>query len=165
MNGLAPVVAVCLLGSTLTQLAVSQTMAPSGPAIRFGLSDEQMEILGHMSSVYLDDGQGGTLETLDISGINVRIHDGTGSTDGAINGLGNLTLGSNELRGVDDDRTGAHNLVVGRRSNYGGFGGFVLGDSSTIIGSHASVSGGALRAASDAPRAPGAAWRIRSRMG
>ena len=77
-----------------------------------------------------------------ITGKNVQIVDGTGSTS-STSGLGNLTVGYNALRGNGDDlRTGSHNLIVGDRNNYASFGGMVVGNFNTITGQYASVSGG-----------------------
>jgi len=77
-----------------------------------------------------------------FSGVNVHVVNGTGTTNGAVNGLGNLIVGYNELRGTGDDRTGSHNIVVGVRQNYSSYGGLVSGDLNTISGVYASVSGG-----------------------
>jgi len=77
-----------------------------------------------------------------FSGVNVHVVNGTGTTDGSVNGVGNLIVGYNELRGTGDDRTGSHNIVVGVRHNYSSFGGLVVGYYNTISGAHASVSGG-----------------------
>ena len=77
-----------------------------------------------------------------ISGANLHINSATGSTDGSVNGLGNLIVGYNEERGSGDDRSGSHNIVVGTRHNYSSFGGLVVGYSNTISGYYASVSGG-----------------------
>jgi hypothetical protein len=77
-----------------------------------------------------------------FSGVNVHIVNATGTTDGTVNGLGNLIVGYNELRGSGDDRTGSHNIVVGKRHNYSAYGGLVVGDRNTISGIYASVSGG-----------------------
>jgi hypothetical protein len=62
-----------------------------------------------------------------VSGANLYVNDGSGSTDGPVNGLGNVVIGYNELRGAGDDRSGSHNLVVGSRNNYSSYGGFVGG--------------------------------------
>jgi len=83
-----------------------------------------------------------------FSGVNVHIVNATGTTDGTVNGLGNLIVGYNELRGSGDDRTGSHNIVVGSRLNYASYGGLVAGRSNTISGAYASVSGGAYNTAS-----------------
>jgi hypothetical protein len=78
-----------------------------------------------------------------IAGANLHIVNGTGSTDGTPNGLGNLIVGYNALRGGgDDDRSGSHNIVVGDRNNFTSYGGLVAGDSNTISGKYSSVSGG-----------------------
>lgn len=77
-----------------------------------------------------------------ISGANLNIKNGSGETAGAVNGLGNLVVGYNELRGVDDDRTGSHNIVVGLQHNFSSYGGLVAGNFNEISGAYASVSGG-----------------------
>jgi hypothetical protein len=56
-----------------------------------------------------------------ITGKNVSIVDGSGQTIGpnGPSGLGNLTIGYNELRDFGGDlRTGSHNLILGRGNNY-----------------------------------------------
>ncbi len=77
-----------------------------------------------------------------LSGANFHIVSGSGTTDGAVNGLGNLIVGYNELRGEEDDRTGSHNIVVGMENNYSSFGGLVAGRMNTISADYASVGGG-----------------------
>ena len=77
-----------------------------------------------------------------ISSANLHIVSGSGTTYGSVNGLGNLIVGYNELRGMDDDRTGSHNIVVGKYHNYSSYGGLVAGYQNTISGNYASVSGG-----------------------
>jgi hypothetical protein len=76
-----------------------------------------------------------------ISGANLHLRNGEGTTASA-NGLGNLVVGYNELRGADDDRTGSHNVVVGSRHNYSSYGGLVAGLQNAIAGAFASVAGG-----------------------
>jgi len=77
-----------------------------------------------------------------ITGANLHVRSGSGSTNGTINGRGNLIVGYNELRGSGDDRTGSHNLVTGQQQNYTAYGGLVVGYSNTISRAYASVSGG-----------------------
>jgi hypothetical protein len=79
---------------------------------------------------------------LRFSGMNLQVVDGTGSTDGPVNGLGNLIVGYNEARGTGDNRTGSHNLIVGSQQNYASFGGFVAGMFNSVAAPWASVSGG-----------------------
>src|SRR5262245_18401099 len=62
-----------------------------------------------------------------LSGANLYVNDGSVNTDGPVNGLGNLVIGYNEMRGSGDDRSGSHNLVVGSRNNYSSYGGLVGG--------------------------------------
>ena len=150
---------------TLTLLAVAaassssvvaQTLTPSGPGLRAGVpvsypvTAEQATILSHMSLVDLPDGLGGTRQTLRISGLNVQIVNGSGTTDGPVDGLGNLIVGYNELRGVGDDRTGSHNLIVGARQNVLSYGGLVAGGRNEVSGIFSSVSGGESNTASGA---------------
>ncbi|MGC9323289.1 MAG: hypothetical protein ACP5G0_00940 [Desulfomonilia bacterium] len=82
-----------------------------------------------------------------FSGVNVHIVSGSGSTDGVVNGLGNLIVGYNELRGSGDDRSGSHTIVVGSRNNYSSYGGFIAGYLNSISQLYASVSGGLLNTA------------------
>ena len=85
-----------------------------------------------------------------FSGVNVNIVNGTDTTDGIVNGLGNLIVGYNELRVSGNDRTGSHNIVVGRYHNYSSHGGLVVGQGNAIAGQFATVSGGSgNRAAGD----------------
>ena len=74
--------------------------------------------------------------------VNVHIVNGNGYTDSFTNGLGNLIVGYNESYGTGDDRTGSHNIVVGRYLNYSSYGGLVVGYGNEISGEYASVSGG-----------------------
>ena len=77
-----------------------------------------------------------------FSGMNVHIVDGTGDTGGTGNGLGNLIVGYNELRGSGDVRTGSHNIVIGSHNNFSSYGGLVAGYQNTMSAAYASVSGG-----------------------
>ncbi len=124
------------------------------------LSAEQRQILDHMSIVYLDDGYGGALETIEISGVNVRLVNGLGATNGNpanpvsttavfTNGLGNLIVGYNETGNVaGDDRTGSHNVLVGKEHSYASLGGIAVGDEHTLSAPYAAVTGGRTNTAS-----------------
>ena len=87
-------------------------------------------------------------DNITFSGVNVHIVNGTGTTDGAVNGLGNLIVGYNEPRGSGDSRTGSHNIVTGARNNYSSYGGLVAGNYNSISGDYSSVSGGNANTAS-----------------
>jgi len=73
--------------------------------------------------------------TLQLSGINLQIVSGAGATDGAVNGRGNLIVGYNEDDGRD--RTGSHNLVLGRNNGYSGI---VSGDENQIANQGAVIA-------------------------
>ena len=79
---------------------------------------------------------------------NVHIRSGSGKTDSAVNGLGNLIIGYNEGSGENIKRTGSHNLVIGPEHAYSSFGGLIVGRENTISAPYASVSGGRLNTAS-----------------
>ncbi len=88
-----------------------------------------------------------------FSGVNVRIVNGLGRTD-TMNSVGNLIVGYNELRTgprqeleVPNDpainhRAGSHNIILGTKNNYAGFGGLVAGETNMIDGPCAAVLGG-----------------------
>lgn len=79
---------------------------------------------------------------------NVHFRSGSGKTDGAVNGLGNLIIGYNEVAAEHIKRTGSHNLVIGPEHAYASFGGLVVGRENTISAPYTSVSGGRLNTAS-----------------
>ncbi len=76
-----------------------------------------------------------------FAGFNVHVRSGSGATGGAKNGLGNLVVGYDEDDGADD-KSGSHNLVVGKHHSYSSHGGFVAGSDNAVSGPYASVSGG-----------------------
>ena len=80
--------------------------------------------------------------TVRFTGVNVQIVSGSGATDGAVNGTGNLIVGYNEARGGGNTRTGSHNIVVGTQNNFSRFGGIVVGKFNEIGGDYASVTAG-----------------------
>ncbi|MDQ7011169.1 MAG: hypothetical protein Q9M29_05055, partial [Mariprofundaceae bacterium] len=77
-----------------------------------------------------------------ITGANLHVENGSGSTAGEPNGLGNIIIGYNEARNTDSRRTGSHNLVIGGRHNYSSYGGMVAGYENDIAAPYACVSGG-----------------------
>ena len=79
---------------------------------------------------------------------NVYIRSGSGETDGAVNGLGNLIIGYNETSSENIKRTGSHNLVIGPEHAYASFGGLVVGRENTLSAPYASITGGRLNTAS-----------------
>lgn len=89
------------------------------------------------------------MPTVRFEGVNVQVVNGTGETQSAPNGVGNLIIGYNELRGsATDARSGSHNLVIGFQNSYSSLGGMVVGNTNTTSGLFACVSGGANNTAS-----------------
>jgi hypothetical protein len=110
--------------------------------------------------------------TFQFTGVNVQIVSGSGKTDGAANGRGNLIVGYDEpgvCEGAEPSenicrttadcpagqtctatgaKTGSHNIVVGGAHSYSSYGGLVVGKGSTISGPYSSVSGGEFNTAS-----------------
>lgn len=117
---------------------------------------QALKILEHFSIVDVDDGQGGTVRTLRISGVNLQIVNGLGATNGnthdpfstqtgttAVNGAGNLIIGYNEPRVTGSvDRTGSHYLVIGPGHAFSGFGGVLVGSANESSAPYAPVYGG-----------------------
>ena len=91
---------------------------------------------------------GAGLPELVITGANLRIVNGLGTTD-TVNGVGNLIVGYNEPRADGATvQTGSHNIVGGQFNNFSSFGGLVVGSSNEISGAVAAVSGGSSHIAS-----------------
>jgi hypothetical protein len=78
-----------------------------------------------------------------LTGGNLQVTSGSGTTGGAVNGKGNIIVGYNEGTGViPQTRTGSHNLIVGIEHEYTSFGGVVAGEANRTSQSYATVSGG-----------------------
>lgn len=109
--------------------------------------------------------------TARFTGVNVQVVNGEGTTP-TRNGVGNLIIGYNEDPGqrqfcslgeynanyttcvsnggtwAANQRSGSHNLILGNRHSYTGFGGLVAGSDNVVNGIYASVSGGSVNIAS-----------------
>ena len=91
-------------------------------------------------------------DTWNLSGLNVRLDNGAGTTYGASNGLGNLILGYNESEGGHRDaegnfmdgevRVGSHNLVVGAGHTYGSNGSLLGGYNNSLLGQGSAIISG-----------------------
>ncbi|MHB1137236.1 MAG: hypothetical protein ACYCXR_01065 [Coriobacteriia bacterium] len=78
-----------------------------------------------------------------LAGANLHICSDSGSTAGAINGLGNFLVGYGEnTAAVHAGRGGSHNVVVGSNHSWNSYGGLVAGYQNQIAGPFASTSGG-----------------------
>ena len=80
---------------------------------------------------------------LTLTGI-LHVVSGSGHTNAAPNGLGNVIIGYNESRGSNgtDTRTGSHNLILGSLNNYSSYGGIIAGVNNSSSSGYASVTGG-----------------------
>ena len=116
-----------------------------------GLTEEQKEILSHLSLVDLPTGLGSPpAKTIRMTGVNLQIVNGMSNTF-TINGAGNLILGYQEVDEAPDAtnfRTGSHNLIVGTQHNYSSYGGMAVGRGNTTTGPFGCVSGGLSNTAS-----------------
>lgn len=124
-----------LITGLLTQITDLQTRVAtleSSPALA----------LGAYVTVTAADVNGATGPNVVITGANLHVLNGGGATDGQVNGLGNLIIGYNEIRGGGDSRSGSHNLVVGSANNYSSYGGIVSGLNNDISNTNANVLGG-----------------------
>ena len=107
--------------------------------------------------------------TIRLTGVNLQIRNGTNPYATTPNGLGNLIIGHNTLHtgtadslyrcsdGEYDDgpncvfnggtwavnhRSGSHNLIVGNRHRYSAFYGVAFGETNSVTGNYATVTGG-----------------------
>jgi len=143
------------------------SMAPSGA--RDGgtliqaesVSPHLVEFLQHMTIEHLPDGQGATVPTLRLTGLNLQIVNGLGATNGypadpttidplltATNGTGNIILGYSEAPAGGALRTGSHNFITGTGHEFTSYGGAVFGQNNEIAGAYATVTGGVENVAS-----------------
>ena len=83
-------------------------------------------------------------------GANLYVQSGSGYTDDGYElnsegweayGLGNLIVGYDETAGADE-KTGSHNIVVGRDHSYTSYGGLVAGYNNSVLGQYSSIPGG-----------------------
>jgi trimeric autotransporter adhesin len=122
-------------------------------------------LLGPFVSVDPNPEAGVVGPNITFSGANVHVVSGLGATDDNSNpsGLGNLIVGYDEPPGAQGtgtplspgDRSGSHNLVVGRFNRFTrtAFGGLVAGEANLISNAAATITGGNLNAATGADAA------------
>ena len=78
-----------------------------------------------------------------ITRANLVIVSGSGTTNGAVNGFGNLIVGYNKSSSATEaNRGGSHNIVIGDYHWYTSFGGLVAGRSNKITAPITTVLGG-----------------------
>jgi hypothetical protein len=76
--------------------------------------------------------------TIQFSGANVQIVSGSGATNAAVNGEGNLIIGYDESPGT---QTGSHNLILGVAQTFTNYGAIVGGSHNTSKGIYSAVFG------------------------
>ena len=118
------------LGEVLTQLLTTQT------ELQQTIAEQQAYIAQLQQHISVNDA------TVLISGANLQVVSGEGSTDAPVNGTGNIIIGYDEEYLGGEDKSGSHNLVVGYGHTYSAFGGIVVGYVNGITASFSSVSGG-----------------------
>ena len=103
--------------------------------------------------------------TAEFTGVNIQVNNGTGTTDGDVNGLGNITIGYNETSNsapqfcsapyyTDENdclnsgnnwgvnvRRGSHNLTLGLYNSYDDYGSIILGNYNISNGKGTFVGG------------------------
>lgn len=136
--GWAVVAMLTLIGANASAKDDSEKLKGRVEALEAQVAELQY-LLGHFTR----DGSVVTIEDADvvIDGGNLHVRNGDGATD-TTNGLGNIIIGYNELRGASDDRSGSHMLVLGDQNSYSSYGGIVAGFYSTTSGAYASITGG-----------------------
>ncbi len=91
-----------------------------------------------------------------ITGANLNIRNGLGTTNGnpndpdsttsiAVNGLGNLIVGYDEIIDPEfrsSNKSGSHNIVIGHGHNYSSVGGLIAGMDNVVSGPYSTVSAG-----------------------
>lgn len=92
-----------------------------------------------------------------FEGANVFVLSGSGATDGAVNGYGNLFMGYNE-DAYGYARTGSHNLVIGGAHGYSSYGGLLAGYGNVLSARYCSVTGGESNEASSAYSVVSGGW-------
>ena len=139
-EGLSGAFVYCTTQVTPYKKGVAKTPYAESPT---QLIRGSQEVLNYISLVEQDDGLGGKVTTIRIEGANLQIVNGSGTTGGAVDGLGNLIVGYNEFGNLNgDDRTGSHNIVTGQENSFSSYGGLVAGQDNTISGAWSTVSGG-----------------------
>ena len=125
-----------LIGSNTTQIEINKAIIVSNTN-DINIVENKVQFIGVNGTEMV------------ITGANLNIVSGAGTTNAAVNGLGNLVIGYNEESPVTGDtHIGSHNLVVGYRHSYSSYAGFVAGIDNAIHGQNASVSGGSSNTAS-----------------
>jgi hypothetical protein len=143
----------CKKNETLTTLATQSEVTDLQSAVSdlhgrvSTLESANTALTGRVSALettlskvsYTDSGLNGK-PTLKISGANLQIVSGSGSTTGTVNGEGNLIIGYDE-NPSNHAQTGSNNLVLGNGQSFTSYGGLIAGRFNTLSGGFADVFG------------------------
>jgi hypothetical protein len=137
-----PKAGLCKAGYTLTELGAEGKEGKQGPEGKSEFTAEEIallkSVLPHVK--YLASGVGAK-PTIQFSGVNVQVISGSGSTNAAVNGEGNLVIGYDE-NAEAHEQTGSHNLILGEEQTFTSYGGFLGGFKNADTAPFASASGG-----------------------
>ncbi len=122
-----------------------------------------------------------------FKGVNLQVVNGSGTTDGSVNGLGNIIIGYDEENRIvkricsegnydsqsdcedsgytwsNSHKSGSHYLVIGKGNNYSQYAGMVVGLYNSSNRKYASVSGGMNNnAAGEYSSVSGGRWNLAS---
>ncbi|QPJ61970.1 MAG: hypothetical protein G3M70_08820 [Candidatus Nitronauta litoralis] len=140
-----------LLSTQLFQLF--SALQPDITAILNALSAQALDVatlqadMGELQSRL--NGVSRTGDTLLLTDMNLQVVSGSGATDAPVNGKGNVIIGYNEdifaYEGGGlpaSDKTGSHNLIVGKGLNYTSFGSIAAGLNNIAGADYTAATGG-----------------------
>jgi hypothetical protein len=120
----------CASGQTLVTLATDKQLT--------SLQSQVAALQTTLSKVsYKAKGLNG-VPTLTISGANLQVDSGSGSTAGPVNSMGNLFIGYDEGSSTQD---GSNNLVLGDDQTFTSYGGLIAGQNNSDIAPFAGLFG------------------------
>jgi len=125
-------------GAAVTSGGSTGTCASgSSPVALPSSSADQQTLISILPHIKYTASGVGAKPTVKFSGVNVQVISGSGATNGAVNGTGNVVVGYNEGTGT---KGGSHNLILGRDQGYGSYGG-LLGGRANVAGPYATALG------------------------
>jgi hypothetical protein len=138
-------VAICV-PSTAGQAVSSDgngSAACSGAATKVALpasSADQQALISILPHIRFSTSGVGAKPTIQFSGVNVQVVSGSGTTNGTLNGEGNLVVGYAENIS-NRTRTGSNDLIVGLNNGWSSFGQIVGGRNNVASGLYATAVG------------------------
>jgi hypothetical protein len=118
---------------------------PQGPEGTSKLSAaEASQLRSMLPYVHLVSSGIGGKATIQFTGVNVQIVNGTGVTS-TTNGSGNLIIGYGETSGgsaTPGAQSGSHDLILGEKQTYTSYGDLLAGNDNRVLAPYASITGG-----------------------